>query len=135
MHDDEQQIRELVSAWMSATKRGDLDTLLALMADDIVFLVPGQAPMDKAGYAKLQKAQWRRVSPTSRERATSRRSRCGVTGRSCGPKLSIAVKPRAGGRSITRARIHALHPQEGIVASGYSRATPNVLAPAPPSDQ
>src|SRR4030095_10497457 len=43
---DKAQIRELVSTWMSATKRGDLDALLALMAEDVVFLVPGQEPID-----------------------------------------------------------------------------------------
>ena len=60
---DEEQIRELVSTWISATKRGDLDALLALIADDVVFLTPGQAPMSKAGYASLQKAQWAKGVP------------------------------------------------------------------------
>ena len=46
---DDEQIRELVSTWRSATKRGDLDALLALVAEDVVFLTPGQAPMSKAG--------------------------------------------------------------------------------------
>ena len=53
MTEDEQEIRRLVETWMSATKRGDLDTVLGLMAEDVVFLVPGQAPMiGKAAYAK-----------------------------------------------------------------------------------
>jgi uncharacterized protein (TIGR02246 family) len=42
---DEQQIRELVVSWMRATKAGDTETVLGLMTDDVVFLVPGQAPM------------------------------------------------------------------------------------------
>jgi len=55
---DEKQIRQLVETWMSATKRGDLDTVLALMAEDVVFLVPGQAPMvGKAAYAAATRAQ------------------------------------------------------------------------------
>lgn len=50
---DEQEIRQLVQTWMSATKRGDLDTVLGLMAEDVVFLVPGQAPMiGKKAYSK-----------------------------------------------------------------------------------
>jgi uncharacterized protein (TIGR02246 family) len=52
MQSDEEQIRELVQTWMSATKAGDLDTVLSLMADDAVFLIAGQPPMiGKAAYA------------------------------------------------------------------------------------
>jgi uncharacterized protein (TIGR02246 family) len=58
MNDDELQIRELVATWMRATKAGDTETVLGLMADDVVFLVPGQAPMiGKAAFvAHLPKA-------------------------------------------------------------------------------
>ena len=53
MTDDEKQIRQVVETWMSATKRGDLDSVLGLMTEDAVFLVPGQAPMiGKQAYAK-----------------------------------------------------------------------------------
>ena len=38
MTEDEKEIRRLVETWMSATKRGDLDTVLGLMAEDVVFL-------------------------------------------------------------------------------------------------
>jgi uncharacterized protein (TIGR02246 family) len=43
MERDEQEIRQLVATWMAATKAGDIDTVLRLMADDVVFLVAGQA--------------------------------------------------------------------------------------------
>jgi uncharacterized protein (TIGR02246 family) len=42
MQDDEQELRQLVSTWMAATKAGDVETVLSLMADDAVFLVPPQ---------------------------------------------------------------------------------------------
>jgi len=42
---DEEQIRQLVSTWMSASKAGDTGTVLSLMSDDVVFLVPGRPPM------------------------------------------------------------------------------------------
>ncbi len=42
---DEQQIRQLVQTWVDATRAGDVDTVLGLMAQDAVFLVAGQAPM------------------------------------------------------------------------------------------
>ena len=49
MHDDERKIRELVERWMAATKSGDLATVLSLMAEDVVFMVPGQEPFGRAG--------------------------------------------------------------------------------------
>ena len=58
MERDEQEIRELVARWMAATKAGDIQSVLSLMAEDVVFLVPGQAPMiGKAAYASASKAQ------------------------------------------------------------------------------
>jgi uncharacterized protein (TIGR02246 family) len=48
---DEQQIRDLVATWMSATKAGDVQTLLGLMTDDVVFLVHGKPPFGKEQFA------------------------------------------------------------------------------------
>jgi uncharacterized protein (TIGR02246 family) len=45
MSTDEQAIRDLVARWHRATAAGDVDTVLGLMADDVVFLVAGQPPM------------------------------------------------------------------------------------------
>jgi uncharacterized protein (TIGR02246 family) len=45
MNTEEQAIRDLVARWHRATAAGDVDTVLGLMADDVVFLVPGQPPM------------------------------------------------------------------------------------------
>jgi uncharacterized protein (TIGR02246 family) len=45
--DDEREIRELVEKWMSATKVGDKETVLSLMAEDAVFLVAGKPPFGK----------------------------------------------------------------------------------------
>lgn len=47
---DEQAIRELVDTWLAASKEGDLATVLCLMADDVVFMVPGQEPFGKAEF-------------------------------------------------------------------------------------
>jgi uncharacterized protein (TIGR02246 family) len=57
MSSDEVQIRQLVATWMSATKSGDVETVLGLMTDDVVFLVPGRAPMRKDDFASAAKAQ------------------------------------------------------------------------------
>ena len=48
---DEQQIRELVATWLSATKVGDTAKVMSLMTDDVVFLVAGQAPFGKERFA------------------------------------------------------------------------------------
>ncbi len=47
---DEAQIRQLVATWISATRAGDVDTVMGLMADDAVFLMPGRPPMSKAEF-------------------------------------------------------------------------------------
>ena len=51
MNQDEQDIRDLVDNWMAASKAGDTETVLGLMTDDVVFMVPGRAPFGKAGFA------------------------------------------------------------------------------------
>ena len=48
---DERAIRDLVAAWMKASAAGDVDTVLGLMADDAVFMVPGREPFGKAEFA------------------------------------------------------------------------------------
>ncbi|MBI3774567.1 MAG: SgcJ/EcaC family oxidoreductase [Gammaproteobacteria bacterium] len=57
MQNDEQEIRQLVSTWMAASKAGDVETVLALMTDDVVFLAPGQPVMRKAEFAAAARAQ------------------------------------------------------------------------------
>ena len=50
MGPDERQIRKVHSTWIDAVNAGDLARLLTLMADDVVFLNPGQAPFGRAGF-------------------------------------------------------------------------------------
>ena len=59
MHESEDQhaIRALVAEWMDATRRGDTEAVLALMTDDVVFLVPGQEPMGKTAFRAASGAQ------------------------------------------------------------------------------
>lgn len=53
MQNDELEIRELVATWFSATMAGDIDKVLSLMADDVIFLVCGKPPMrGKATFAE-----------------------------------------------------------------------------------
>jgi len=58
MPSDEQEIRQLVATWMAATRAGDIETVLSLMADDVVFLLPGRPPMiGKPAFAAATQAQ------------------------------------------------------------------------------
>jgi uncharacterized protein (TIGR02246 family) len=50
MEEDEGAIRQLLDARWDATRSGDMDTVLALMADDVVFLTPGQEPFGKSEF-------------------------------------------------------------------------------------
>jgi hypothetical protein len=42
---DNEKIREVVATWTRATAEGDLETVLSLIAEDAVFLLPDQPPM------------------------------------------------------------------------------------------
>jgi uncharacterized protein (TIGR02246 family) len=56
MTDDERAIHKLVDTWMTASKSGDLETVLDLMTDDAIFMVPGREPFDKDGFAEAAKS-------------------------------------------------------------------------------
>ena len=43
MTEDQRAIRDLVSTWIAASRAGDLNTVLGLMSDDMVFMVPGSS--------------------------------------------------------------------------------------------
>jgi uncharacterized protein (TIGR02246 family) len=64
MQSDESAIRQTVATWMSATKAGDLETVLGLMTDDVVFLIAGQQPMlGKSAYAAAAKPKPGQAAP------------------------------------------------------------------------
>lgn len=50
---DERAIRTLIDTWMKASMAHDLATVLSLMADDVIFMVPGQKPFGKAEFAAM----------------------------------------------------------------------------------
>jgi uncharacterized protein (TIGR02246 family) len=50
---DERAIRELVATWMKASQAGDTATVLSLMADDVIFQVPGREPFGKEAFAAM----------------------------------------------------------------------------------
>jgi len=131
---DEEQIRELVSMWMSATKSGDLDALLALTAEDVVFLTPGQAPMSKAGFASLQKEQWARG--LSDFEGTSDIQEIKVVGdwAFMWTRLAIVITPQEGGQRIRRAG-HTLSVLKRERGKWVLARDANMLAATPSTSQ
>ena len=100
MQDDERAIRQLVATWLSASKAGDTEKVLSLMAEDVVFLVPGQPPMrGRAAFAAGQAG----LQPFHLE-ATSEIQEVKVLGEWAylWTKLSIVVTPKKGGLPIKR---------------------------------
>lgn len=103
MSTDEQQIRQLITAWMDASRAGDLDTVLDLMTDDVVFLVAGRPPMNKQEFASLSRAQGQASAPTID--GTSEIQEIKVLGEWAfvWTKLSVVATPRDGSAAIERA--------------------------------
>jgi uncharacterized protein (TIGR02246 family) len=121
VHADEQAIRDVIASWLRATIAGDLSRLLALMAEDVVFLAPGQPPMrGKEAFAKTFRAalsQFRinAVSEIQEIRVEDEWAYCwnffkvattplngGPIKRSKGYTLTILRKTRLGGWVVTR---------------------------------
>ena len=48
---DEQAIRQMIDTWLAASKQGDVETILNLMADDVLFITPGREPFGKETFA------------------------------------------------------------------------------------
>ena len=56
LSNDEQSIRQLVDEWLTASKKGDVATLLCLMADDVIFMTPGREPFGKEVFTQNSQA-------------------------------------------------------------------------------
>ncbi len=103
MQTDEAQIRELVATWMAATRAGDVDTVLALTADDVVFLVPGRPPMHKSEFAAALKAQAGHQAPTFDGRSEIQEIKVLGGWAFMWTKLSVIATPPDGSPPIERA--------------------------------
>ena len=64
MRSDQEQIRELVVAWLSASKANDQQAVLDLITDDAVFLLPGRPPMRKSDFAASAQGQPKENAPS-----------------------------------------------------------------------
>jgi uncharacterized protein (TIGR02246 family) len=111
---DEQQIRELVAQWMSATRAGDVDTVLRLMTDDVVFLVAGQPPFGKQKFAEAMKPVAGTRMPLVDGRSEIQEIRIAGDWAYLWTRLNVQVTP-PGGKTIHRAghTLSVLHKKAG----------------------
>jgi uncharacterized protein (TIGR02246 family) len=134
MQSDEQEIRQLVATWMTATKAGDIDTVLSLMAEDVVFLLPGQPPMiGKSAFAAAAGIQSGQERPQFD--GTSEIQEIKVLG-DCAfmwAKLTVVMTPPGGGQSMVRAghTLSILNKQNGKWVLARDA---NMLSPVSKSD-
>jgi uncharacterized protein (TIGR02246 family) len=104
MTSDEKDIRELVATWMAATRAGDIDAVLNLMTEDVVFLVTGQPPMmGKSAFAAAAKGQTGQGSPQFDGTSEIQEIRVIGDWAFMWTRLSVVVTPSGGGPSMTRA--------------------------------
>jgi uncharacterized protein (TIGR02246 family) len=127
MSHDESQIRELVSTWLAASRAGDTDTVLGLMTDDVVFLVPGRAPMRKDEFESLSRAA---SSSPSLVEGKSEIQEIQVSGdwAFMWTRLSVRVTPADGGPAVERAG-HTLTVLRRIDGKWLIARDANLLAP------
>lgn len=102
MTEDEKEIRRVIAGWHDATAEGNVDAILELMSEDVVFLVSGQEPMrGRQAFADASRSLL----------ATHRIESSGVVqevvvGDDIGyswTRLKVSTTPRAGGEATLRA--------------------------------
>jgi uncharacterized protein (TIGR02246 family) len=98
---DEHAIRDVVALWHRATAAGDVETVLTLMAEDVVFLVAGHPPM--RGRASFERGL-RGLLTQYRIESTSEIEEVEVAGdlAYCWTLLAVRVIPISGGDTIVR---------------------------------
>jgi uncharacterized protein (TIGR02246 family) len=103
MQNDEEEIRQLVSTWMAASKAGDVEKVLSLIADDAIFLVPGQPVMRKADFAVAARAQSGQDAPKFDGCSEIQEIKILGDWAFMWTKLAVTVTPPNGAPSMTRA--------------------------------
>ena len=129
MQSDEQEIRQLVSTWMAASKAGDVDMVLSLMADDVVFLMPSQPVMHKADFAVAARARLGQEAPQFNGTSEIQEIRILGDRAFMWTKLTVVVTPPGGVQPMTRAghTLSILKKQSGkwVLARDANMLVPN----------
>jgi uncharacterized protein (TIGR02246 family) len=96
----EQEIKSLIDKWLEASRAGDLDTILNLMTEDVVFLTPGNPPMHRQDFIAGSKSMAGKVTFEGHSEVQE----ITIAGDQaiCWTNLEIIVTP-AGGAPVKRA--------------------------------
>ena len=127
MEKDEREIRALIETWMAATKAGDVETVLGLMTDDVVFLVPGRPPMGRSEFAAAAKTQAQGAAPRIDGASEIREIKVLGDWAYLWTRLSVTVTP-SGGAPTKRAG-HTLSVLKKVNGKWLLARDANMLAP------
>ncbi len=117
MEADEREIHEVHATWIEAVNAGDLERLLTLMADDVVFVSPGQAPFGRDHFSATFSAAHQQLQI----RCLSDLEEVVVVGEVAYTRSrdALTVIPRAGGEAKQfaghRITVYRQHPASGWV--------------------
>jgi uncharacterized protein (TIGR02246 family) len=128
MNSEEQAIRDLVALWHRATAAGDVDSVLGLMADDVVFLAPGQPPMK--GRSSFERGL-RTLLTQHRIESTGEVREVEVSGSLayCWTDLNVRVVPLSGGDAKVRSGSALSILRKQATGSWVLARDANLLAP------
>jgi uncharacterized protein (TIGR02246 family) len=129
MPSDEEAIRRLVATWLAATKAGDVETVLSLVTEDVLFLLPGRPPMRKAEFEAATRAQAGPSAPLIDGVSEIQEVRVAGDWAFLWQRLSVTVTP-PGGEPVERAG-HTLTVFRKIDGRWYLARDANLLVPVP----
>lgn len=101
--DDEAQIRALIATWMAATRAGDVDTVMDLMTDDVVFLLPGTPPMSRADFHAAARQQAGDAGPQVDGASEIQEVQVAGDWAFVRAHLTVTITPPGGGAPVLRA--------------------------------
>lgn len=110
MSEDEKAISDLVATWMEASRRGDTEAMLSLMADDVIFMVPGREPFGKEEFAAASRGM-----TDARIEGAAEIEEIEVVGDFAylRNRLTVTVTPTGGEPDAEAFGLYAFHPPQG----------------------
>jgi uncharacterized protein (TIGR02246 family) len=112
MPNDEHAIREVMARWRERAAQGDVQALLEMLADDVVFLTPGNAPFGREQFA----AGFRQFSSRATIETDQDVKEVGVSGdlAYAVSHLRVTINPRDGGaRMVNEGDVLSVFRREG----------------------
>ena len=123
----EQEIRTFISKWLEASRAGDLDTILTMVTEDVIFLTPGNSPMDRQDFIATSKSMAGKITFEGRSRVYE----ITVTGDQaiCWTHLEVIVTPLPAGTPVKRAGNTLSVLRRGLDSKWRIWRDANMLAP------